>query len=249
VSQHSISRSNRFGNLFLALVCFGAMSVLLKLANERYRLATDADSAMFANSDPLFVYWPAVAGAGLLLAGLWLLFSMIRNWNTTATVYERGVALSDPRGLRHFSWEDVGEVLQSITNVYRNGSLSQTRYVYTVRTHNGQTFTFDNRFVHIKELGEAIQSNVTALVLPRYVQALNDGQRLAFGPVSIDRQGLSTRQKSLSWDEIKAVKLHNGIMTVEQASGNGRNWAAIDVAKLPNLWAFCQILASLTTIA
>lgn len=249
VSHHPISRSDRYGKLFLALICFGTTLLLLNLTAERHRLAIDMESAIFVNTDPLFIYWPSVAGVLVLFVGTWLLFSMMRNWNTTAAVYEHGVALSGPGGLRQFRWEDVDEVLQSITNVYRNGSLSNTVYVYTVHTRDGQSFKFDNRFVNIKEVGEAIQSNVTALLLPRYLQAFNNGERLAFGLLAIDRQGLHGGQKSLLWAEIKSVKIHNGSMTVEQMTGEKSNWKPIVVAKLPNLWVFYHIVGSLTTTA
>jgi hypothetical protein len=249
VSRHPISRSDRFGTAFLSLVCFGSALVMLNLMAERTTLASNTDSPVFVNTDPLFMYWPAVAGVVLLLAGAWLLFAMVRNWNTAAALYEHGAALSGPAGLRQFRWDAVDQVFQSITNYYRNGALSNTVYVYTVRTHDGQILKFDSRFVQVKELGEAIQRNATVRLLPRYVQALNSGQRLAFGPLAVDREGLHAGQQSLPWAEIKAVKIQAGSLTIESVGGDGRTWKPVSVAQLPNLWVFYQIVGSLTTIA
>jgi hypothetical protein len=50
VSQHPISRSNRFGKAFLALVCFGTTLILLNLTAERSNLANNPDSPTFAGS-------------------------------------------------------------------------------------------------------------------------------------------------------------------------------------------------------
>lgn len=249
VSQHPISRSDRFGKAFLAFVCFGAALALANLSLERHTLANNTDSPVFVNSDPLFIYWPAAACALLLVAGAWLLISLARNWNTAVALYEHGLALGDPAGLRQLRWGDVDEVLQSITNVYRNGALSNILYVYTVRTRDGQTFKLDNRFAQIKELGEALQSNATALLLPRSVRALHNGQRLAFGPLTFDHERLYHGQQMLAWAEIKAVRVHQGKMTIEQAAVGGHAWAPIPVERVPNLWVFYHIVGSLTTIA
>ena len=93
-----------------------AAPLLFSLTVERYDLANTTDSPVFVSTSPWFMYWPAVAGVALVLSGIYLLFSMARNWKTVAAVYERGLALSDPTGLRQFRWDTVDETWQSVTN-------------------------------------------------------------------------------------------------------------------------------------
>jgi uncharacterized protein DUF6585 len=246
LSQHPMSRNGRLGSVFLALVCFAATPLLLGLTAERYDLANNTDSPVFVSTSPWFIYWPAAVGVVLLVSGIWLLFDMARNWKTAAAVYQHGLALNDPAGLRQFRWDAVDEVRQSVTRYYRNGVHTNTVYVYTVRTHDGQTLKFNNRFAKIEELGKAIQSNVSAALLPRYVQALNSGQRLTFGPLAIDRAGLYAGDKSLPWREIEAIKLQDGHIAVKGAADDWYNWAPVSLAQVPNFWVFYEVASNLT---
>ena len=248
LSHHPMSRNGRVGSVFVALVCFAATPLMLNLTAERYDLANTTDSPVLVHTSPWFIYWPAALGVVLLLSGIWLLFTLARNWKTAAAVYEHGLALHDPSGLRQFRWDAVDEVRQSVTNYYRNGVHTDTIYVYTVRTNDGQTFKFNNRFAQIEALGDAIQRNVSAALLPRHVQALNSGQRLSFGPLAIDRQGLYAGDTSLSWAEIAAVKLQNGAIAIKQVAADSCDWAPLKLAQVPNFWIFFQIVRHLTSI-
>jgi hypothetical protein len=246
LSQHPMSRRGRLGSVFLALVCFAATPLLLSLTAERYELANNTDSPAFVNTSPWHIYWPAALGVLLLLSGIWLLFDMARNWKTAAAVYEQGLALHEPTGLRQFRWDAVDEVRQSVTKYYRNGVHTNTLYVYTVRTNDGQTLKFNNRFAQIEALGNAIQRNVSAALLPRYVQTLNSRQRLSFGPLAIDRQGLYAGNKSLPWAEIEAIKIQNGTIAIKNVAGDWYNWAPVELAHVPNFWVFYEIVSHLT---
>ena len=219
---------------------------MLNLTAERYGLANSTDSPVFVNTSPLYIYWPAVLGVVLLLSGIGLLFTMARNWKTAAAVYEHGLALYDPTGLWQFRWDAVDEVRQSVTNYYRNGVYMNTVYVYTMRTRDGQTLKFNNRFAKIEQLGNAIQRHVADALLPRYVEALSHGQRLSFGPIAIDRQRLCAGDRSLPWPEIKALKLQNDHIAIRNES-DWFNWVSISLPQVPNLWVFSKIAGLLTS--
>ena len=248
ISHHPMSRNGRAGSLFLALVCFAATPLMLNLTAERLDLANNTDSPVFVNTSPWFIYWPAALGVVLLLSAIWLLFNMARNWKTAAAVYEHGLALSDPSGLRQIRWDAVDEVRQSVTNYYRSGVHTDRIYVYTVRTNDGQTFKFNNRFAQIEALGNAIQKHVSAAMLPRSVQALNAGQRLSFGPLSIDRQRLYAGDKALAWAEIVALTIQDGAIMIKNGATDSSDWAPVKLGQVPNFYVFYHIVSHLTTI-
>ena len=50
------------------------------------------------------------------------------------------------------------------------------------------------------------------------VQALNSGQRLTFGPLAIDREGLYIDPTSLPWAEVEAVTIQNGSSTIKSVA-------------------------------
>lgn len=238
VSHHPVSNHNRWTGLILGLACLAAAGGLFSLAVSTY---LDLSSPYAPN-----VILPVLFALGALLVGLWMLFDTVRHWNTAAAVYEHGLALTDYTGLRQIRWEAVDSVWQSVTKHYRNGSYTHTTYVYTVQTNTGQKLRFDSKLAQIEALGQTLQRQISAILLPRYAQALNSGQRLNFGPLALDREGLYVGNKSLPWPEIEAIKIQNGAIAIKKAAGGRLHQAPVSLAQVPNFWVFYEIVSHLT---
>ena len=105
----------------------------------------------------------------------------------------------------------------------------------------------DDKFDKVEDLGSAIQNAATRALYPRYAEALNSGQRVTFGPLALDKQGLYAGQKSLTWGEIKAVKLAQGVLSVKK-EGGWFNWTTATVPQIPNFFVFYDLLGRLTKV-
>jgi len=86
----------------------------------------------------------------------------------------------------------------------------------------------DNKLPGIEQLGNEIVKGSSIALFPRYWQALQSGQRLTFGPLALDKQGLYSGNKSLQWSEIKAIKIQQGVISVKK-EGGWFNWASVTV--------------------
>ena len=190
---------------------------------------------------------PLLCGAIILPVGGWLLFSLSRNWNLNLALYEGGFAYIDRHGLRQIKWTDIEAVWQSITKHYQYGFHVRTTYNYTLQLNDKTKITLDNKIPKIEQVGKAITNGSTNALFPQYVAALKSGQRVTFGPLSLDPNGLYSGNKSLTWQEIKAVKIAQGIIAIKK-EGGWFNWATVSVPQVPNFWVFIDLVSRFTKV-
>lgn len=189
-----------------------------------------------------------LCGAALALPlGVWALFESWRNWNLAAALYEGGFAVVGRNGVQQVAWNDITAVWQSITKHYRNGIYTGTTHVYTIATKDNQKFVLDDKLAKVEDLGGAIQKAVSNTLWPSYVAGLNNGQRLTFGPLALDRDGLYSGKKTITWKEIKAIKLQQGVISVKK-EGGWFNWASVTVPQVPNFFIFYELISRLTKV-
>ena len=190
------------------------------------------------------IFWPTGAAALGLALGAWLIFDYWRNRGLAAALYEQGLAHNDRKGLKQVRWDQVEAVWQAITKHYRNGIYTGTTHIYTIQAQAGERIVLDDKLTKVEELGSAIQQGVSSALFPRYANALNQGQRLTFGPLVIDRQGIYSGNKSLTWTEIKAIKLDKGNISIKK-EGGWFNWASASVPQIPNFYVFYELISRL----
>lgn len=185
---------------------------------------------------------PLCLAAAAFVSGVVVLFSAWRSAPVAAALYEHGVALNTRKGLQQLAWTDIEAVWQAVTRHYTNGIYTGTTHVYTVRAKNGDKLVFDDRLgKQVEQLGQAIQRGATNHLYPQYTQALENGQRLTFGPLALDRHKLYAGKKELPWQEIKAVKIAKGSIAVKREKG-WFNWASASVPQIPNFFIFYELI-------
>lgn len=244
-SDHSPPKRNRWINVIFSGLFLAAGPVLLLVAlylaynaYNRYGISQVDDSG----------FWlPLVCGGLAIPLGLYGLFSAWRNWPLAVALYENGFAYNDRKGLKQVHWNNVDAVWQSITKHYRNGIYTGTTYLYTIQTKDKQRVVLDNKFAKIEDLGNAITRGSASALFPHYIQALQQGQRLTFGPLAIDPNGIYSGNKALRWDEIKGIKIHQGAISVKK-EGGWLNWATATVPQIPNFLIFYDLIGRFTKV-
>ena len=244
-SGHSPSKRSRWINVIFSGLFLAAGPVLLLVA---LYLAYDAYNRYGISRVDDSGFWLPLVCSGLAIPlGLYGLFSAWRNWPLAVALYENGFAYNDRKGLTQVHWNNIDAVWQSITKHYRNGIYTGTTYLYTIQTKDQKRVALDNKFVKIEDLGNAIISGSANVLFPRYVQALQQGQRLTFGPLAIDPNGIYSGNKSLRWDEIKGIRIHQGTVSVKK-EGGWFNWATAAVPQIPNFLIFYNLIGRFTKV-
>ncbi len=242
-SQHPVKK-NKWASLIVGLLgvlsapALGLLALFLGYdAYTRHGLAR-VDNAVTL---PLLL-----AGAALVIGAL-ALWEAWRRWPVAAALYEDGFAYNQRKGLQQTRWDQVEAVWQNVTKHYYNGIYTGTTHVYTVRTQDQTKFVLDDKLQKVEDLGRAVQQGASNALFPRYIQALQSGQRLNFGPLGLDREKLYSGNKELPWSEIKAIKVDRGTISVKKEKG-WFSWASVTVPQIPNFFIFLEIVSRLTKV-
>jgi hypothetical protein len=244
-AEYATASRSRWTQVVLGVILLVAVPVLLAVA--AYMLYDNLNS-LGANRMWRNVPLPVLCAGGAGLLGVIALFNSWRNWKLAAALYENGVAFVGQKGLQQIAWPDVTAVWQQVTKHYTNGVYTGTTHRYTIQMNTGEKIVLDDRLgKKVEELGNAVQTSVSNNLFPRYWQSLQNGQRVEFGPVALDREKLYAGKKELRWAEIKAIKLNQGVVSVRKDQA-WLNWANISVPQIPNFFVFLELVSRFAKI-
>ncbi|MET8796667.1 DUF6585 family protein [Nocardia sp. NPDC004568] len=134
------------------------------------------------------------------------------------------------------AWDEV-RLLRSVVDKYHNGVYRETIHKYTFLRQDGSKLVLDSAHFPSGEvgvLGEAAEQRISAVRLPRALEALAAGKQLDFGDLSVDIHGLSGRRGTLTWSEIGTIDVNAGVVRIEQA-GKWLKWSKVPVSEIPDV--------------
>lgn len=179
----------------------------------------------------------SVAGLiSCLLGVLWFVLSK-RQSDLRVLVFPEGLSYTKRGKTDIIRWDDVATVKQNITRHQQGG----TTHVYTVQLTDGRKHTFSDGLAGVQNLGNTIQQEVTRRILPRAVEAYGAGETIPFGKVSISKDGITRGKETLSWDQIKGVKLDRGVISIKKEA-KWLRWSSVRVAETPNVFVLLAIV-------
>ncbi len=156
-------------------------------------------------------------------------------------LFEQGFIQADRTSAVDYRFDQIEWVTQAITHVYRYGIKVQSIYLYTIRRADGQTTKVTQFYKDIAELGNAIAEQVTAVHLPRAIDAIRAGRTINFGDLSVNLSGIAAAGKgALPWTEIQKVTVNNGVISVAK-QGKWLAWSAKQAKDIPNLFVFLEL--------
>ncbi len=195
-------------------------------------------------------HWPApIAMAGGLpevLIGVVVLVGYQRHRDLCVRLFVDGFTRTLAGQTIAVRWDEVAEVWQNIIWSYRGSVHTNTLYIYTVRLADGRKFVFNGQLEKIAGLGAAFQQQCAARILPRARVAYNAGAAIAFGPLSVSRDGIAKGNALLPWEQVEQVELRRGVLHIRKKEQR-RDWTFAMESRIPNipvLMAFVQLNVS-----
>ena len=148
-------------------------------------------------------------------------------------------------------WDNVAHVQQVVVRHSTDGVPTGTTYRYSIQTTDGRSFSFSNIVLSntlrdVRHLGERIQQATFPLILARTLTALNAGQPVQFGTLSVSQTGLSTKGVTIPWSEVSGARVTNGRIQIQRA-GHRFNWANLSVGQTPDALVLIALLNQLTS--
>jgi hypothetical protein len=191
-------------------------------------------------AEALTVVW-ITAAVSLAIAAL-LIWRSWRSRGLRAALHAEGFIYRDRTGPRAFAWSDIESVRHRHVRYYRNGQHFASRHVYTIEPRTGPRFVLDTQILtDVERLGDDIVRGSTARILPASIQALERGDRVSFGPLAMDMDGLHTTRRSIPWSAVSAIEIEDGELRVVQL-GKWLAWCRFEVAELANLCVLMPLL-------
>jgi hypothetical protein len=118
------------------------------------------------------------------------------------------------------------------------------RHIYTVRRRDGTSLVFRDSLRGVEALGDRVSSETAHSLFPRARDAYQAGEQVAFGDLTVSKQGVGSKGKTLPWTEFQSVEVVKGVVKIQQR-GKRFSWASVPVRKVPNMLLFLNLLASI----
>ena len=174
------------------------------------------------------------------LAGIAAIGKALSNllWRVRVLVGPGGMLHAKGGRLTVCRWDDVEAVYQW-TVVYKGVTFFHCK----VATREGQHFRFNGQSMErVDQLGAVIEQGARPHLRARLAQALDRDEPVAFGPLTVGRDGLTHRSKTLPWNEIASIAESEGHLLVLQYDKR-RNWCKIALEDIPNISILLDLLA------
>jgi hypothetical protein len=187
------------------------------------------------------VGWAAVLSLALTVgylgaAGRILIRDVIPGYGKILYRYEKGLVLATGRGAMAFPWDAVREVRLSGA---RTGSTDEARWRFSLVREDGAEAEIGAEFPGVAGLVEVASAAVTERVLPKYICRVEGGGTVHFGPFALTREGITKDGEKISWDDVAAVGIGNGMVYLDRADREPGMLAT--AGEIPNLVAFVEL--------
>lgn len=140
-----------------------------------------------------------------------------QNRRTAINLYENGLSVQHGKNERIILFSEMRGVTWNFYQI-TNASANKIKGVVTevtVELLTEEKITFrDDQLPNLEELGNALDTMIASYYIEEVVTKLQDGERVSFGLVEIDQDGLYFDEYILWWSELSGFTLQGGNLVV-----------------------------------
>lgn len=157
-------------------------------------------------------------------------------------LFEHGIVVSDSDETSLSFRYDSMTLFQKVISQSVNGMQTGVFHTYSLLQPGGAKLTLPN-CVNPEQWGPEIQQGLVNAQFPIAHDAIVRGERLQFGKLALDRNGVTTTKGTASWFEIQRVQIEQGILVLSK--NGGRTWFRLQVHKIPNFYVAYHLMRSM----
>jgi hypothetical protein len=193
-----------------------------------------------------------LGGLGLLLLGL-LIRYLSRTPHFSAKVRAREVhvfqdgfiPVTEAGATNVFRFDAIRSISQRIVERYFNGAHYLTTHRYEIVRHDGGRVVLTHFHSEAADMGAMISTAVAKVQAPKVLEALNNGQSVGFGDLTLTPQGVATpRNGLLPWDDILRVEVVDGNVNLRKMN-KGRPLSSTPTVRFLNLYTFLILVQAI----
>ena len=234
------SQRARVAPLACAAVCAAGAAVTLAYglaASATAYISYGCAAVQELGRAPAVVFWLFV------LAGISFGLYALLMWSMSVALYESGIAFRSLGRFRAWAWGDVTAIYLAATR--EAGPFPRTRHRYTLEQTAGERASFDDRLENVAGLGTLLGRQIVERHYPGAAGRFNAGERVGFGQVMLDQDGMQMRQRPFPWGEIEFISVRRGYLQVHLRD---RTESSMPVASIPNLDVLLLLLGHVSDV-
>lgn len=168
----------------------------------------------------------------LLLAGAAAaIVTIARKATLSVTVHANGLVWREGRSSRSFRWEEIAQLRTARTRrLVASAEIARTA-VHDIVLEDGRVYVATNMLGDVDALIDRIERALRDRLRPRSRLALERGETLVFGPLTLDARGVALGERSIAWSEIESVEVESGVLVVRPREGRSLD---VEWSKIPN---------------
>lgn len=221
--------------LFIPATLASLLPLLYGFMRSLYAQANYGPLAARAWSRPWYAL-ALIAAIPLLLLAL----RRVRRAHRRVALHKNGLQIEWTGGQRQiFLWHQLcGLSCSTLENRFL-GFQFGARYQMTFFPCSGAALRIDDRLQNLPDLMARVKAKLHPRWLPQMRAALQRGETLSFGVVSVHQGGIRLRGREMPWAQVSCLSVVRGHLVVE--SGPMRR-VKIPVYKIPNVELLIQLL-------
>lgn len=166
-------------------------------------------------------------------------------WNREVILYARGFSYREGSNLAFIKYNDVTSLRQNAERIaYFGGLVRRVVYRAVIKTAQDETIILNNVYNRVEELSARLEQAITSALKPGAEQALNAGQRVAFGEsLALSADGLHNGARGLPWTDLDSWGIQRGRLIFHSKSGG--EWYTIPIGEVDNIRLLLDLLPRL----
>ncbi|MFI6173882.1 DUF6585 family protein [Nocardia sp. NPDC051052] len=151
--------------------------------------------------------------------------------------------------LDQFYWADIADFTQSSRHEATPNGLTRTTHSFWFTLHDGRKFHISREGHHgskasffngLERFAATVDPLVTAAQIPLAEHALQEGQKISCGILSVDVNGIYSARNFLAWPDLEEMTFTNGSLAIRKR-GKRLKWTTASASRVANLSLFLAI--------
>lgn len=185
---------------------------------------------------------PLGAVVGFISIGLVGLWQYWRRSRSSITLFEGGLVLTQGHENESIPWEVIDQIHTTSVRYGFPGLTSQERTTIDVFHSNDRKVRLSQALVAFDALVETVKRRVYAVLLTDYARKLNQGDTLAFGPLTLSKEGVKKDQHFVRWHDVQNVSLSKGQLELVMNQESQDIKMKVSTRSIPNVELCYQLL-------
>jgi hypothetical protein len=181
---------------------------------------------------------------GLFLAaiGLWILFRTLRQQRFVVETSRQAMIIHKGKRKLGYAWS---EIIAIQLHAVRYITSRQDRSIHTIlvlHLMDGSQIKFKRSLQDLDRLIDTCKRMIYPRLLDNYVNLYNRGERLSFHGLSIDREGIHNRRKSIPWKQVDSTRIDQGKFLVSSVQKGRKHNIRLPVSQVYNADLCLQLI-------